>query len=70
MTAAPQEKVSVPVSRDILAEVDDDVRLGPEGTVDYLLKDFVLQVHLQVHAKSTRAGPGWLVPGSWLLRVP
>jgi hypothetical protein len=45
MTATPQEKVTVPVSRDILAEVDDVVHLGPQGTVDYVLKDFVLQVH-------------------------
>lgn len=45
MTAVPQEKVAVPVSRDILAEVDDVMHLGPEGTVDYVLKDFVVQVH-------------------------
>jgi hypothetical protein len=45
MTATPQEKVTVPVSRDIIAEVDNVMHLGPEGTVDYVLKDFVLQVH-------------------------
>ena len=45
MTASSQEKVTVPVSRDLLAEVDDVVHLGPEGAVDYVLKDFFLQVH-------------------------
>jgi hypothetical protein len=45
MTARPEEKVAVPVSRDVLAEVDDVMHLGPEGAVDYVLKDFVLQIH-------------------------
>lgn len=44
MTATPEEKVTVPVSREILAEVDDVMHLGPEGTVDYVLKDFARQV--------------------------
>jgi hypothetical protein len=50
MTAAPEEKVPVPVSREILAEVDDVMHLGPEATVDYVLKDFVR------HVQARRAG--------------
>jgi|HubBroStandDraft_5_1064220.scaffolds.fasta_scaffold1031661_1 hypothetical protein len=45
MTATPEEKVTVPVSRDILAEVDDVVHLGPEGTVDYVLKELFLGIN-------------------------
>jgi hypothetical protein len=44
------EKVTVPVSGDILAEVDDVMHLGPEGTVDYVLRDFI------VHVQARRAG--------------
>ncbi|HXL93249.1 MAG TPA: hypothetical protein VN969_30340 [Streptosporangiaceae bacterium] len=50
MAATPQEKVTVPVSGDILAEVDDVMHLGPEGTVDYVLRDFIL------HVQARRAG--------------
>jgi hypothetical protein len=47
MTTTPEEKVTVPVGREILAEVDDVVHLGPEGTVEYVLRDFAQQVHVR-----------------------